>query len=93
MSSRSMKGENVSRGMGLGVMNGYWGVFEMQQNKSGGFSPAFGCRGQPTCQLFSERSGAIWKSASSRLFCSQAFSITDAAYKKAPCFRMRLFRL
>lgn len=49
MSSRSTKGENVSRGMGLGVMNGYWGVFEMQQNKSGGFSPAFGCRGQPTC--------------------------------------------
>ncbi len=94
MSSRSTKGENVSRGRGLGVMNGYWGeVFEMQQNKSGLFSLAFGSRGQPTCQLFSERSGAIWKSASSRLFCTEAFSITDTAYKKAPCFRMRLFRL
>ncbi len=53
MSSRSTKGENVSRGMGLGVMNGYWGVFEMQQNKSRLSSLAFGSRGLPTCQLFS----------------------------------------
>ncbi|EOI5727481.1 hypothetical protein ACMS09_000882, partial [Cronobacter malonaticus] len=63
----------------------------MQQNKSGLFSLAFGSRGQPTCQLFSERSGAIWKSAFSRLFYSEAFCITDTAYKKASCFRMRLF--
>ncbi len=45
MSSRSTKGENVSRGMGWNcIKENCGGIFELQQNKSGRFSPASGNR-------------------------------------------------
>ncbi len=87
MSSRSTKGENVSRGMGLGVMNGYWGVFEMQQNKSGGFSPGSGGKGQTSCRQVPARyrCGTSCRSAPG-LLCPQALTVAERHTKKPHAF-------
>ncbi|EPE7163862.1 hypothetical protein ACSMAE_001170, partial [Cronobacter sakazakii] len=59
------------------------GIFELQQNKSGGFSPASGGEGQTSCRRVAARyrCGTICRSAPG-LLCPQTLTVADRHTKK-----------